>query len=100
MGAQDLNKRASISIDSGRLCFCLIVNVNCERRFVIAMVYYGLSLNTFILSGNPYLNFLLMGLAEFPAYIIAQVNTNFIKHRLKVATAVLSIVVYSSNTSS
>lgn len=34
------------------------------------MVYYGLSLNTGNLGGDFYLNFLLQGLSEFPAYVI------------------------------
>lgn len=37
---------------------------------VIATVYYGLSLNTGNLGGDFYLNFLLQGLSEFPAYVI------------------------------
>ncbi|CAC5415437.1 SLC22A4_5 [Mytilus coruscus] len=35
-----------------------------------SMANYGLSLNTFDLSGDYYLNFFLSGLAEFPAYTI------------------------------
>lgn len=38
--------------------------------FVVSMVYYGLSLNSVNLGGNIFVNFLLVGLAEFPAYII------------------------------
>ncbi|XP_053398435.1 organic cation transporter protein-like [Mercenaria mercenaria] len=36
----------------------------------IATVYYGLSLNTGNLGGDFYLNFLLQGVSEFPAYVI------------------------------
>lgn len=38
--------------------------------FVVSMVYYGLSLNSVNLGGNIFVNFLLVGLAEFPAYVI------------------------------
>ena len=38
-------------------------------RFSNAFVYYGLSLNTASLGGNPYINFLLSGAVEFPAYL-------------------------------
>lgn len=36
--------------------------------FVNTFVYYGLSLNTNNLGGNPFLNFLVAGAVEFPAY--------------------------------
>ena len=36
-------------------------------RFANSFVYYGLSLNSSNLGGNPYLNFLLMGAVELPA---------------------------------
>lgn len=38
--------------------------------FVTAFVYYGLSLNTNNLGGNPYYNFLVSGAVEFPAYVL------------------------------
>ncbi len=31
-------------------------------------MYYGLSLNTAVLEGNPYVNFMLSGIVEIPAY--------------------------------
>ncbi|GIY33800.1 organic cation transporter protein [Caerostris extrusa] len=33
-------------------------------------MYYGLSFNTNDLAGNPYLNFFLAGVLEFPSYVI------------------------------
>ena len=42
-----------------------------DLRFVNAFVYYGLSLNTNNLGGNPFINFLLAGAVEFPAYAIS-----------------------------
>ncbi|XP_054167878.1 organic cation transporter protein-like [Oppia nitens] len=38
--------------------------------FVNALIYYGLSLNTNNLGGNPFINFLLAGAVEFPAYAL------------------------------
>lgn len=35
-----------------------------------AFVYYGLSLNTNDLGGNPFINFLIAGAVEFPAYYL------------------------------
>ncbi|GFU44309.1 organic cation transporter protein [Trichonephila clavipes] len=37
---------------------------------VNAFLYYGLSYNTNDLAGNPYLNFFLAGLLEFPSYVL------------------------------
>ena len=39
-------------------------------RFVDSMVYYGLSLNTSNLGGNDFVNFIVMGGVEIPAFII------------------------------
>ncbi|XP_072032143.1 organic cation transporter protein-like [Amphiura filiformis] len=41
--------------------------------FVNALVYYGLSLNTGSLAGDPYLNFFLSGAVEIPAYIVSTI---------------------------
>ena len=40
-------------------------------RLVNQMVYSGLSLNSKSLSGDPYVNFLLCGLAEVPGILLA-----------------------------
>lgn len=37
--------------------------------FCNSLIYYGLSLNTNDWNGDPFINFLLLGLVEFPAYI-------------------------------
>lgn len=42
--------------------------------FVNSMVYYGVALNTTGLGGDPFLNFLLLGLADLPSYIICQIT--------------------------
>ncbi|XP_022237073.1 organic cation transporter protein-like isoform X2 [Limulus polyphemus] len=39
--------------------------------FVIAFVYYGLSLSTNDLGGDPYINFFVSGAVEFPSYAIS-----------------------------
>lgn len=45
--------------------------LNYDFRMVVSMVYYGLSLNTDNLgAGSLYVNFLISGLVEFPAYTI------------------------------
>ena len=52
--------------------------VICFNWFVIAMVYYGLSLGTGSLPGSLYLNFFLSGLVELPANILCHVTLNYI----------------------
>ncbi|CAH0383129.1 unnamed protein product [Bemisia tabaci] len=44
--------------------------------FVNSGAYYGLSWNTSSLGGNPYLNFILSGLVEIPAYCFLLVTLN------------------------
>ena len=36
----------------------------------MSFVYYGLSLNSSALGGNPYINFAISGAIEIPAYLI------------------------------
>jgi len=48
---------------------------------VNALVYYGLSLNTEKLAGNPYMNFGMAGVVELPAYIICMVILNKVGRR-------------------
>lgn len=45
-------------------------------RFVNSGVYYGLSLNTSNLGGNDYLNFLISGAVEIPAYAFLLFSLN------------------------
>lgn len=42
----------------------------CLAWFANSLVYYGLSLNTGSLKGNPYLILFLMGMVEIPSYVI------------------------------
>lgn len=39
--------------------------------FVNSFIYFGLSLNTNDLGGNPFINFFIAGAIEFPAYIVS-----------------------------
>ena len=42
--------------------------------FVVAMSFYGLSLNSHSLAGDPYLNFFLTALVEIPGYAMAHIG--------------------------
>ncbi|XP_022108721.1 organic cation transporter protein-like isoform X1 [Acanthaster planci] len=50
--------------------------------FVNSLVYYGLSLNTDSLAGNPYLNFFLSGAVEIPAYIVSTAVVTWFGRRI------------------
>ncbi len=50
-------------------------------RFVNSAVYYGLSLGSSNLGGNDYLNFLISGAVEFPAYFMAQMTLAYLGRR-------------------
>lgn len=45
-------------------------------RFVNSATYYGLSWNTGNLGGNEYINFLISGLVEIPAYTFLLLTLN------------------------
>ena len=40
-------------------------------RFVMGFTYYGISMHTGDLGGNPYVTFILSALVEFPSYLLA-----------------------------
>lgn len=42
-------------------------------RFVISMVYYGLSLSSSGLGGDPYINLFISGAVEMPGYVGSQI---------------------------
>lgn len=50
--------------------------VTCNFRLVNAMVYYGLALGTDNLGGDPYINFMIAGAVEIPAYIMCVLCLN------------------------
>ena len=45
-------------------------------RLVNAMVYYGLTLGTDDIGGDPYINFCIAGAVEIPAYILCMLILN------------------------
>ncbi|XP_060072913.1 organic cation transporter protein-like [Ylistrum balloti] len=56
---------------------------------VVSMVYYGFSLNTGNLGGDFYLNFLLSGLVEFPAYTLCLLLLDRVGRRLLHASCMI-----------
>ena len=60
------NKLRSFTEKKYPLCILCFLSF----RMVVSMVYYGLSLNTGNLGGSFYINFLISGLVEFPAYTL------------------------------
>lgn len=50
--------------------------ITCNSRLVNAMVYYGLALGTDNLGGDPYINFMIAGAVEIPAYIMCVLCLN------------------------
>ena len=48
----------------------------------MTLVYYGLSLNTSNLGGNDYLNFLVSGAVEMPAYALGHICLLYIGRRV------------------
>lgn len=60
-GILDLFKTPRLRLKTLNVCLCWSAN---------ALVYYGLSLNTGKLNGNPFLLLFLMGLVEIPSYLV------------------------------
>ncbi len=53
----------------------------------MSLVYYGLSLNTSNLGGNDYLNFLVAGAVEMPAYALSHICILYIGRRIPLCTS-------------
>lgn len=60
IGLSDLFKTPNLRMKTLNVCLCWFAN---------ALAYYGLSLSSGKLSGNPYLILFIMGLVELPSYI-------------------------------
>lgn len=60
VGLSDLFKTPNLRMKTLNVCLCWFAN---------SIVYYGLSLSTGKLNGNPYLILFIMGLVELPSYI-------------------------------
>ncbi|XP_041979924.1 organic cation transporter protein isoform X2 [Aricia agestis] len=61
----------------------------CGCWFANSVVYYGLSLNTGKLNGNPYFIMFLMGIVELPSYVIIIYCLDRIGHRALISTMML-----------
>lgn len=59
------------------------------RRAVNALVYYGLSLNTENLAGDPYLNFCIAGAVEIPAYVLCILVLNRVGRRIPLVVSMV-----------
>ncbi|XP_060072912.1 organic cation transporter protein-like [Ylistrum balloti] len=82
--------------EAGRLWHLFTSRVLLIRTFIIflnwavvSLVYYGLSLNTRKLGGDFYLNFLLSGLVEFPAYTLCLLLLDRVGRRLLHASCMI-----------
>ncbi|XP_059057511.1 organic cation transporter protein isoform X3 [Achroia grisella] len=61
----------------------------CGCWFANSVVYYGLSLNTGKLNGNPYFIIFLMGIVELPSYVIIMYFLDRVGHRALISTMML-----------
>ncbi|CAG5027954.1 unnamed protein product [Parnassius apollo] len=61
----------------------------CGCWFANSVVYYGLSLNTGKLNGNPYFIMFLMGVVELPSYVINMYYLDRVGHRALISVMML-----------
>ncbi|XP_030027839.2 organic cation transporter protein isoform X4 [Manduca sexta] len=61
----------------------------CACWFTNSVVYYGLSLNTGKLNGNPFFIIFLMGIVELPAYVIITYFLDRVGHRALISAMML-----------
>lgn len=61
----------------------------CGCWFTNAVVYYGLSLNSGKLNGNPYFIMFLMGVVELPSYVIIMYFLDRVGHRALISTMMM-----------
>ncbi|XP_023934140.2 organic cation transporter protein isoform X2 [Bicyclus anynana] len=61
----------------------------CGCWFANSVVYYGLSLNTGKLNGNPYFITFLMGVVELPSYVIIMYYLDRVGHRALISVMML-----------
>ncbi|XP_063362492.1 organic cation transporter protein [Cydia amplana] len=79
-GTSDLFKTPNMLRKSLIVCGCWFAN---------SVVYYGLSLNTGKLEGNPYFIMFLMGVVELPSYVIIVYFLDRVGHRALISTMML-----------
>lgn len=65
-------------------------------RFSNSIVYFGISLYLPMLSKNPFLNFFISGMVEFPGYLVAQLTIAYLgrKWPLFFVMSVTSLCLY------
>ena len=56
---------------------------------VVSMSFYGLSLNSHSLAGDPYLNFLLVSLVEIPGYTISYLGMEKLGRRFSMSSSLI-----------
>lgn len=76
----DLLKSSNLRKKTIIICFCWFVN---------AFVFYGLSLNTNDIGGDPFLSFFISGAVEFPAYFITIFIVKYQGRRLPLMSAMV-----------
>lgn len=79
-GTRDLFKTPNMLKKTLIICGCWFAN---------SVVYYGLSLNTGKLNGNPYFIIFLMGIVEMPSYVIIVYCLDRIGHRALISVMML-----------
>ncbi|XP_045499315.1 organic cation transporter protein isoform X3 [Colias croceus] len=79
-GTADLFKSPNMFKKTLIICGCWFAN---------SVVYYGLSLNTGKLNGNPYFILFLMGIVEMPSYVIIMYYLDRVGHRALISTMML-----------
>ncbi|XP_049872477.1 organic cation transporter protein isoform X2 [Pectinophora gossypiella] len=79
-GTSDLFKTPNMLKKSLIICGCWFAN---------SVVYYGLSLNTGKLNGNPYFIMFLMGVVELPSYVIIVYFMDRVGHRALISMMML-----------
>ncbi|KAI5630838.1 sugar transporter domain-containing protein [Phthorimaea operculella] len=79
-GTSDLFKSPNMLKKSLIICGCWFAN---------SVVYYGLSLNTGKLNGNPYFLIFLMGVVELPSYVIIVYCLDRVGHRALISAMML-----------
>lgn len=79
-GTTDLFKTPKMLQKTLIICCCWFTN---------SVVYYGLSLNTGKLNGNPYFIMFLMGVVELPGYVIIMYFLDRVGHRALISSMML-----------
>lgn len=79
-GLSDLFKTPNLRMKTLNVCFCWFAN---------ALAYYGLSLSSGKLNGNPYLILFIMGLVELPSYIALVFTLDLLGRRSITSTLML-----------